>query len=449
MQVESTYNHDYLSMNNICEQNPMLEAEKLSQCPNDDVSAHASLFEEFGASFISKEVSSRSIVTDFCETVESDDPFYIVDLSKIVRQFLKWKKNLPRVKPFYAVKCNPSAHLLRVLEALGAGFDCASKQEIASVLSLGVDPAKRIIYANPCKQASHIRYARSGGVEMCTFDNEDELYKLRTHWPESRIVLRIKTDDSKSVCQFSSKFGASMKDVPRLIKVGKELGLNLVGVSFHVGSGCYDTMSYVKALKDAKKVFEIAEEHGYKFNVLDIGGGWPGNDDHKPSFEDIADAIRDVIDELFPAHVEVIAEPGRYFASASHILVTNIFARREVIKHGVEAADQPDFLYYINDGVYGSFNCLIFDHWEVKIKHLTVEDVQSKNPSEDKNLQLYPSTIFGPTCDSMDKIAPKIMLPKLNVGDFLYIEDFGAYTTAAASAFNGFKTNKLHFVWRN
>jgi ornithine decarboxylase len=120
---------------------------------------------------------------------------------------------------------------------MGGGFDCASKAEIEEVVSMGVDPAKRIIFANPCKQVSHIRYARDNGVQMVTVDNEEELIKLKKHWPEAMILIRIKTDDSKSMCQFSTKFGASLQDCSRLISLGKELDLDLVGVSFHVGSG--------------------------------------------------------------------------------------------------------------------------------------------------------------------------------------------------------------------
>jgi len=332
---------------------------------------------------------------------------------------------------------------------MGGGFDCASKQEIATVMALGVE-AQRIILANPCKMVSHCKFASNSGVEYVTVDNEDELHKLKTHWPEAKIVIRIKTDDSKSVCQFSSKFGAALRDCPRLINVGKELGLNLVGVSFHVGSGCQCKSLYVKAIQAAREVFDMAEEQGFKFDFLDIGGGWPGNDEHKPSFEEIADVIRDPINELFPAHVQVIAEPGRYFVSASHTLVTNIYARRENVKHVDEVAKpEPDFLYYVNDGVYGSFNCIIFDHTEINSVHsLTALEVKNKQSTPISNDKLYNVTVFGPTCDSMDKIVVT-QLPKLNVGDWLFFDDFGAYTVAAASAFNGFKTTSVKYIWTN
>jgi ornithine decarboxylase len=94
---------------------------------------------------------------------------------------------------------------------------------------MGVDPSK-VIYANPCKQASHIRYAASRGVNMMTFDNADELHKIKALNPNAQMVLRILTDDSKSVCQFGVKFGASLAVVPSLLQAAQSLDMNLVGV---------------------------------------------------------------------------------------------------------------------------------------------------------------------------------------------------------------------------
>jgi ornithine decarboxylase len=88
--------------------------------------------------------------------------------------------------------------VLRTLNALGTGFDCASKGEMQAVLEMGVDPS-RIIYANPCKQVSHLRYAAAKNIRMMTFDNADELRKVKLHHPNAQLVLRILTDDSKSV----------------------------------------------------------------------------------------------------------------------------------------------------------------------------------------------------------------------------------------------------------
>jgi len=166
---------------------------------------------------------------------------------------------------------------------------------------------------------------------MTTVDNEEELLKIKEHWSDAEIILRICVDDSKSICQFSSKYGVKVEDCEDLIKISKTLELNLVGISFHVGSGCYDIDSFISALKDSKFIFDLAEKYGYNFTILDIGGGFPGSLDAKPSFIDIADSIKDIIDNLFPKDkVKVIAEPGRYFAAGCYTLVCNIFGKRKV-----------------------------------------------------------------------------------------------------------------------
>jgi ornithine decarboxylase len=108
---------------------------------------------------------------------DREDPFYLVDLGRLVELHQLWSAALPGVHPFYAVKCNNDPVLLQTLAALGCGFDCASKAEIKSVLDLDVCP-DRIIYANPCKQASHLKYACKKGVATMTFDNEVELHKV-------------------------------------------------------------------------------------------------------------------------------------------------------------------------------------------------------------------------------------------------------------------------------
>ncbi len=423
-----------------------------------DVSDYKQLFEKFSAQELPKELTTAQAVRLLLEQNEYlEDPFYIIDLSRVVRQFLQWKKLLPRVQPFYAIKCNPAPFLMQVIESLGGSFDCASKKEIdlainnANVLIPNRQefiPSERIIFANPCKQISNIKYAASAGVEMTTADNECELKKIAQYWPNAKVVIRIKTDDSHSICQFSTKFGASVErgDVKRLLQVGQELGLTLHGVSFHVGSGCMSTQSFVDAITNARRVFDMAKEYGHDMKFLDIGGGFPGiNVKGFPTFKEIADAVRPVLDELFDESVQIIGEPGRYFACASHTLVTNIFAKR-VCNKQVADNSQPDRMYYINDGVYGSFNCLFFDHADVTIRHLPREE-SSIEETQTGDLKL--STIYGPTCDSIDCIKKVTPLPEMEIGDYMYFPNFGAYTVAAGSDFNGFKTNTIYYVWSN
>lgn len=376
-----------------------------------------------------EEIISLKLTED---TFDKEEAFYIIDLGTIIKKWKQWTNCLPRVKPYYAMKCNNNPAIIKTLANLGTGFDCASKAEIQQILGSGIS-ASRIIYANPTKMVSHIEYAKSSEVDLMTFDNIHELEKIAQVFPTARLVLRIITDDSQSVCKFSTKFGAPLEQCPIILQRAKELGINVVGLSFHVGSGCMSTTSFVQAIRSAHSIFREAAKIGFNFNLLDIGGGWPGTDDGTISFPEIASRIAPVLDELFPPEVQLIAEPGRFFVAESHTLAVNVFAKRTMIsEHGKE------FLYYINDGVYQSFNCILFDH--VQPTPLVFQPGNRK--------ETYKCTIFGPTCDSMDCVAKGIThLPELEVGEWLYFKNMGAYTVAAASSFNGFKAHPiLHYI---
>jgi len=367
---------------------------------------------------------------------EKDDAFHVCDLGDIVRKWDKWNEVLPHVQPFYAVKCNPDKLVLRQLENLGANFDCASKGEIKTILDMGVTP-DRIVFANPCKQISHIKFARSKNVMMMTFDNEAELHKVKQHHPNAELIIRIKVDDSKSLCKFGIKFGVDPCDAKSLLQAAWDLGLNVVGVSFHVGSGCYDASLFYEAVKSAKTVFDQGAKIGYKFNLLDIGGGFPGHTQADISFEDTVFNLSRGFSEFFPqgSGVKIIAEPGRYFVASAYTTVCNITSVREVTSAD-KNKDVEGYMYYLNDGVYGSFNCILFDH------HNPVPYSLKGNGDE----QMFECSVWGPTCDSLDCIAKSAKLPKLSIGDWIVFDNMGAYTTAAASQFNGFKKPNIHYM---
>jgi ornithine decarboxylase len=384
---------------------------------------------------MSDEARGRQIASMFVEDGDCD-PFFVVDLGQVVRQMDKWKRELPMVRPFYAVKCNNDLKLLQTLVSLGTGFDCASKQEFDTMLQMGVHP-EDIVFANPCKQVSHIKAASDAGIKMVTFDNSFELPKIKENWPDAEVLLRITTDDSKSLCEFSSKFGASLDMCPTLIKQAKELGINIVGVSFHVGSGCGDAAAFTKAAYDAKKVFDMARDEGFEMKVLDIGGGFPGDDDQEVSFEAIARLLRPALTEDF-SDVRIIAEPGRFFACASHTLVCNVFSKRILDKKdpATEEVSEETWLY-INDGAYNSFNNILYDHAVIKPYVLN-----EKALLRDHQV----TTIFGPTCDALDCLNKQIRFPETHLGEWLYFTNFGAYTCSAGSAFNGFSTDRRVYI---
>lgn len=503
-----------------------------------------------------------------------------------------------------------------------------------------------IIYANPCKARAHLIEAVCKGVKMVTFDNVTEVEKCAAVSSKIELILRIITDDRGSQCRLSSKFGAPRQKWRSLLAAAKKHGLNVAGVSFHVGSGCRDATRYELALKDAKEIFDIAtNEYDMNMKIVDIGGGFPGEthsmwnpaveldeDDEnkvegKPGdeeeeedrfmfFTEIAEQVAPIVDELFPPEsgIRVIGEPGRYFVAAAATLCCSVVAvrtnqvdanfvpepiddveaanalatmtrdeefnlvhhkREPSVKIGLDedaifaniqesmqdysmlfasqqlaqqevdvytdrldlysegfesAADmlgppdeeqmqtkfhtvegmaypliattaeldeepqepsalltlaaageaaisgvmmqavadsaplQDDYAYYINDGVYGAFNNIMFDHAHVRprvlritkesagmnlkngFKRLDSNGDESSQEDASPRRELFASTIFGPTCDSIDVVARSVLLPILDVGDFVYMNNMGAYTMAASSSFNGFTPTEKFYV---
>ena len=318
---------------------------------------------------------------------------------------------------------------MELLAALGTGFDCASKAEIQQVLEMGVDP-KRIIYANPCKTASYVRYAAQNDVRMMTFDNAEELYKVKKWMPNAQMLLRIATDDSAALCQLSMKYGAAMENTRPLLELAKELGIEVVGVSFHVGSGTQDPSAFAASVKDARRVFDTAAELGFNMRLLDVGGGY-GND----NFEEIASILGPAIDDYFPPSVRVIAEPGRYYVAIAFTIACHVIARREVLDR---TSTEASYMLYLNDGVYGNFSGIMFDHQQPIPKVLKHGDEYFYNTTH-HNSALTKYSVWGPTCDGIDCISKGCMLPKvLEAGDWLYFSEMGAYSKCSATKFNGF-----------
>jgi ornithine decarboxylase len=397
-----------------------------------------SFLKDYNVKLFNNDDDILDIIKTFLDNNNSNSAFHIVDLGAVIKQYERWQSLLPTVRAFYAQKSNPNDAIITLLNKLGAGFDCASKGEIAQALNLGVDPSN-IIFANPCKESSHLQYARAEDVDLLTFDSENELDKIKLYHPKAELLVRIKVDDSKSVCKFSCKFGVDINDdeLRNIYSLAKASRLKLVGVSFHVGSNCKDVQTFYDAIKDARKAFDLAKEYGFNFNILDIGGGFPGVDTTDGiSFEKIAEQINlslhDNFNEKDFPNLRVIAEPGRYFVSASHTLVLNVIGKK--IKLDKQTGKET-FVYTLNDGVYGSFNCIYFDHASPIIQ-----------PYNERNGETHSSVVFGGTCDSLDTISNDCQLPELCVGEWVYVENFGAYTVSSSTTFNGFPKTPSYYI---
>ncbi|XP_069122329.1 ornithine decarboxylase-like [Argopecten irradians] len=369
-----------------------------------------------------------------------DDPLVVVDIDEVVERYKNWHQLLPRVELFYALKCNNDEKIVSVLASLGSSFDCASKTELQQILDLGVDPS-RIIYANTCKQMSHITYAKDHDVDLMTFDNEEELVKIKMLYGSARLLLRFRSKQTfKAMYQLGKKFGCVFEEVKDLFLSAKNKGLDIVGVSFHVGSNCMSADAFSASIKEARMIFDIGIEAGFSMGILDIGGGYRGRDADLPTLEQNAEVINKSLDEYFPETdgVKVIAEPGRYLVEAAVSSGVNIIGRKDI--YSEDKTDIDRIMYNLNDGLYGSFN------WASDMKDGFVMSPVLNKAKTDK----YNSTVWGPTCCSTDCLATDIMLPLMEVGDWVNISDAGAYSFSLSTSFNSMpRPNVYYFCSRD
>jgi len=353
-------------------------------------------------------------------------PLFIIDHAKIRANFRTFKKNLPKVQAYYAVKANSNQEIIQTLFKEGASFDVASYNEFMQVYKYLKHFQKsdkyffiwdKIIFSNTIKDRHTLKKIKKY-KPLVTYDNADEVKKIKEHCPTAGLVLRLKVPDTGSQVELSSKFGAEPGEAWDLIKLAFDSGLTVEGLSFHVGSQCTNFDNYSSALHIVSDIFQTCRKKGYNTRIVDIGGGFPvPYDSQVPKFEQLAEIIASECKRLFPEDVELIAEPGRFMVATTAVLVSEIIGK---------ARRDGKIFYHINDGVYHTFSGIVFDHWQPNFKAF-------------KRGRPEVCAVVGPTCDSFDKISVSEQLPgNLQIGDLLSTENIGAYSVASATKFNGF-----------
>ncbi|NWX11608.1 AZIN2 inhibitor, partial [Aegotheles bennettii] len=369
----------------------------------------------------------ENVLTELCHASDQE-AFFVADLGDIVKKHLQFLKALPRVKPYFPVKCNGSEGVLRLLAELGAGFACANKAEIARVQSIGV-PAERIFYSSPCKQVAHLRHAAKHGVELMTFDNEVELSKVARSHPHAKMLLGVAADSSPSAHP-SLMFGTTLKSCRHLLELAKEQAVEVVGISFHLGSHGLEPQTFAQSVAAAQMAFEMGTELGYRMHLLDIGGGFPGTEDTRARFKDIAAGINSALDLYFPAGcgVEIVARPGRYYVTSAFTLATSVTAREEVPgeQNGSDGRWDGGTMEWWDSGMV--------ERWDGGSWPLP-RPCPLQRPCLDP--PLHSSSLRGPLGQAGDRIADGLELPELRVGEWLIFQDMGAYTLAASSLHEG------------
>src|SRR2546429_4954118 len=210
-------------------------------------------------------------------------PVVVIDHDIIRANYASFKKHLPKVQAYYAVKANAEPAIVRTLYKAGASFDVASLPEFMLVYeNIKHLPAKqqqdfiwdKIIYANPTKPKDTLK-ALDQYKPLVTYDNLAELKKIKQYAPHAGVVLRLRVPNTGSMVELSSKFGCDPGEAVDLVESAFKMGLVVEGLSFHVGSQCTNFQNFVQALNMAAAVMDEAKTRGHEIKILDIGGGFP------------------------------------------------------------------------------------------------------------------------------------------------------------------------------
>jgi ornithine decarboxylase len=361
---------------------------------------------------------------------EHGTPLVIIDHDILRANYASFRKHLPKVQAYFAVKANAEPAIVRTFYGEGASFDVASLPEFMLVYeNIKHLPPKeqqdfiwdKIIYANPTKPKETLQVLDKY-KPLVTYDNLGELKKIRQYAPHAGVVLRLRVPNTGSMVELSSKFGCNPGEAVDLIVAAFELGLVVEGLSFHVGSQCTNFQNFVQALEISAAVMREAKSRGHEIKILDIGGGFPAPyDRHVKPFSLLAKKINTEIDRLFPHDIQILAEPGRFLVATAATSVARIIGK---------AVRDGKTCYYIDDSVYHTFSGIIFDHCQYHLKAF-------------KKGKTEVCSVFGQTCDALDTISFSETLPDLEVEDLVYAENIGAYSSASATWFNGFPPAKI------
>lgn len=378
----------------------------------------------FAEAAASARIAAPSRLEDFCATASFDKPTLVLDVDRVEQQYHALKAGLGHADIHYAVKANPHRAILERLIALGSHFDCASRGEIEMCLALGARP-ETISYGNTVKRVQDIAYAHRAGITLFSADADEELEKIAEHAPGAQVYIRLIVELSQADWPLSRKFGCDKDTALRLLDYAKELGLDPIGFSFHVGSQTRRADMWAATLDRLAETWHAAREAGHTLTLLNIGGGFPafyGEEIEGPTA--YSARVMELVTERFGHIPRVMAEPGRGLVAEAGMIAAEV-----VLVSRKSERDMHRWVYLS----IGRFSGLAETEGEaIRYQFVTPRDGDATGPC----------IMAGPSCDSADVLYEKrpMQLPlSLKSGDRILIRNTGAYTSTYSSVcFNGF-----------
>lgn len=357
--------------------------------------------------------------SEIIHTKQPDHPVLVFAPMLLQASARRFLKGFPGVVT-YAVKSNPDEMVIQNLVAAGIkGFDVASPYEIDLIRRLA--PGAALHYHNPVRGRDEVAHAVKAGVKTWSVDSVSELEKLIEMVPTEgcEISVRFKLPVAGAAYNFGAKFGATAELAAVLLKRAAEAGF-IPSLTFHPGTQCTDPMAWDAYIRTAA---QICAEAGVPARRLNVGGGFPNHRSvgPAPALEEIFALIDRVASEAFgDARPVLVCEPGRGLVGDAFSHITRVKALRD----GVHV--------FLNDGVYGGLAELPIIGNIDRIEVFSPEGERREGPVQGR-------IVFGPTCDSVDRLPGELALPEtLAEGDYIVFHGMGAYSSATNTRFNGF-----------
>jgi ornithine decarboxylase len=315
----------------------------------------------------------------------------------------------------YAVKANPDPVVLDNLTAAGlTAFDVASPAEMTAVRAANPDAV--LHYNNPVRSAAEVEAARTCGIASASVDDMAGLDRIAPLGCE--VAVRFKLSVKGAAYDFGSKFGATPEEAEALLRRADALNLPLA-MTFHPGTQCTDPEAWVAYIREAAA---IATRAGVCLSRLNVGGGFPAHrsgtaPDLDRIFARIAEATRAAFGSDAPA---LVCEPGRAMVADAFCLATRVKAIRD------------SGAVFLNDGIYGGLSELRDIGPTDRIRVIAPDGTP-------RTAAPVARTVFGPTCDSLDRLPAPVSLPgDLGEDDYVIFGGMGAYSLSIATRFNGY-----------
>ncbi len=353
-------------------------------------------------------------------------PYLLVDLQLLDNKYSLLRDSLVDIEIFYAMKANDNKIICKRLLDQGAGFEVSSLNETKKLIEIGVMPEK-IMCLNPIKSPEFLKYMFEKNIDIMAIDSYDEVDKIASCAPESKVLVRISVPETGSTFPLGNRYGVNPTEAVKMLSYAKNKGLIPYGITFHVGSQNPNYESWDEALKLVRKVYNgFKEEGGVPLELVSLGGGIPVEYTVPiPPIKEICENIVSAKKKNFPDEdgLKFSIEPGRGLVGDAGVMVATIVGRSE--------RDGEQWLF-LDCGVYNG------------LMEIT-GGFRFNFVSESANAKVK-TTIAGPSCDSFDVVAEHIEFPNSKIGDKVYVLDVGCYSTVFASEFNGFEIPTTHFL---